>query len=152
MRARFSMRLPDIPRPLLLVAIFLGFLAVKAAATTYYVDINSTNPAPPYTNWCTASTDIQSAVNLATNGDLVLVNPGVYQTGGETSSGSITTNRVAITQAITVQSVNGPDVTVIRGYQMPGTTNGNNAVRCVYLANNAALTGFTLTLGGTKNM
>jgi hypothetical protein len=145
------MRLPVTTRPLLLVAIFLGFMAVKAIATTYYVDVNSANPTPPYTSWATASTDIQSAINVSTIGDVIMVTNGVYQTGGQTVAVTGTTNRVAITQAVTVQSVNGPAMTMIEGYQVPLTINSNNAVRCVYITNNAALIGFTLTNGATQN-
>jgi hypothetical protein len=129
---------------------FLGLLALKVTATTYYVDINSTNPTPPYTNWATASTDIQSAIDVSTTGDLVLVNDGIYQTGGRTVNGYGLTNRVVIDQAIAVESIDGPAETVIEGYQMPGTTNGNSAVRCVYMTNNAVLIGFTLTNGATR--
>ena len=135
---------------LLFAALFLGFLAIRTSATTYYVDVNSTNSTRPYLSWSTASTDIQSAVNQTTNGDLVLVNPGVYQTGGETVNGYNLTNRVAITQSVTVQSVNGSAVTLIQGYQVPGTTNGTSAVRCVYMTTNAALIGFTLANGATR--
>ena len=129
---------------------FLFLLAVNATATTYYVDVNSTNPVAPYTNWCTASTDIQSAVNVATNGDLILVNDGVYQIGGETVNGFGLTNRVAITLPVTVQSVNGPATTIIEGYQDTNSTVADDAIRCVYLANNAVLSGFTLTNGATR--
>ncbi len=133
--------------PLQLAIAGFVFLAINAPATVYYVSLNCTNPVPPYAGWSTAATNIQDAVSLAGPGDTVLVTNGVYQTGGGSSMGS---NRVYVAIAnLTVQSVNGPAVTVIRGYQVPGTTNGASAVRGVYLASGATLSGFTVTGGAT---
>src|SRR5664280_175157 len=122
------------------VAIVLwACLRLNAPASVLYVDLNSSNPTPPYTDWSTAATNIQNAVDVSTNGDLILVTNGVYATGGRNAHGEVNISRVAVTKAVTVESVNGPAVTVIQGYQVPGTTNGGNAVRCVYLTNNAVL-------------
>lgn len=122
---------------LLLAAFFFSFLALRAAATTYYVEINSPNPAPPYTNWNTAATDIQSAVNQTTNGDLVLVNPGVYQSGGYTApNGGLYS--VVVTNTITLQSVYGSAATAV---------DGGGTVACIYLTSGANLSGFSITNG-----
>lgn len=116
-----------------------------AQAAVFFVDVNNPNPALPYATWDTAATDIQSAIDTASDGDMIWVNDGVYQTGGRVVYGSLT-NRVAINKAVTVQSVNGPAVTMILG----ANPNGDSAVRCVYMTNNSALAGFTLTGGATR--
>jgi hypothetical protein len=121
-----------------LTGLCIGLLTFHAAATTYYVDINSPSPTPPYNSWSTAATNIQDAVNQTANGDSVLVNPGTYDSAGYTApDGTLTA--VEVTNAITIQSVNGPTETCL---------NGSNAMRCVYLPAGATLIGFTLT-GGT---
>ena len=113
-------------------------------ASTLYVNVNS---AFPYATWGNAAVTIQAAVDAASPGDLILVTNGTYQSGSRAANGD---NRVAVNKPITVQSVNGPEVTTIKGFQLPGVTNGEGAIRCVYLTNNAALIGFTLTGGGTR--
>ena len=113
-------------------------LTVKAPAVLY-VDLNCTDPTPPYTNWTSAATNIQDAIDAAIPGDQILVTNGVYQEGGDIVSGTM--NRVAVNRAITVQSVNGPAVTAI---------DGGGVMRCVYLTNGTALFGFTLTNGNVS--
>ena len=116
--------------------------------TIRYVWTNSPGAAWPYTNWTKAAHSIQAAVDAANSGDTVLVTNGTYATGGAVTPGFSLTNRVCITNAITVQSVNGPSVTFILGAADPAT-NGPAAVRCVYMTAGSALGGFTLTNGHT---
>jgi hypothetical protein len=131
------------------IALSVTLVVSCARATVLYVDANCNNPVPPYADWDTAATNIQDAVDAANTGDLVLVTNGVYQTGGRTVNGYSLTNRVVIDKALTVQSVNGPEATIIEGYQVPGATNGPNAVRGAYVADGATLNGFTVAYGAT---
>jgi hypothetical protein len=115
------------------------------------VDLNSLNPTSPFANWSTAATNIQDAIDAANDGDEIVVTNGIYQTGARTANG-ITSNRVAITKSVMVESVNGPLVTIIKGYQIPGITNGASSIRCAYLTNGATLAGFTLRGGATHEI
>lgn len=121
-------------------------LVARADAAFLYVNVSNAVPVAPYTNWLSAATNIQEAVDYASVGDTVLVSNGVYAVGGSKAFNGLLTNRVTVTKPITVQSVNGPWVTTIRG---AGMTNNAAAVRCVWLTNGAALVGFTLEGGAT---
>jgi hypothetical protein len=129
--------------PQLAVALFISCV-INASATVRYVDLNSTNATPPYTNWTTAATTIQEAIDAARADDEIVVTNGVYQTGGRVVA-SDHTNRIVMTKRVVVRSVNGPEVTVIRG--VPGI--GPQGARCAYIAY-GTLSGFTLTDGGTR--
>jgi hypothetical protein len=120
-------------------------------AATHYVSPGSTSPTPPYTNWVTAATNIQDAVDVAVVGDEIVVTNGIYATGGRTAGTDLVVNRVAVDKPLMVRSVNGPQFTVIRGWQVPGPYSGcgDGAIRCVYLTSGASLCGFTLTHGAT---
>jgi len=95
------------------------------SAAGHYVDVNSTNATPPYTNWTTAATNIQDAVDAAVAGDEVLVTNGTYQP-------------IGVGKPLSVRSINGPQFTVISGVY---------AARCVDLNTGVSLSGFTLTQG-----
>src|SRR6266481_4557372 len=131
----------------LLIGVFIHTLSAPAALL--YVDVNNPNPRSPYNSWGKAARTIQEAVDVASAGDQILVTNGVYQIGGRVFSGGALTNRVMVDKPLSIQSVSGPAATVILGYQVPSTTNGPSAVRCVYLASGAALVGFTLANGAT---
>jgi hypothetical protein len=118
---------------------FFLFHAAKASSILC-VNLNSTNPSPPYADWNTAATNIQDAVDVANAGDFVVVSNGVYSFGNRQISNSL--NRVVVTNAITLQSVNGRDTTII---------DGGKSERCIYLSGGAKLDGFTLINGAAGN-
>ena len=128
---------------------FFALGSACAFAAVHYVDANNPTPAAPFTTWSTAANAIQDAVDVSSAGDEVVVTNGVYSTGGRAVYGTMT-NKVAVDRPIFLHSVNGPQYTVIQGYQVPGTANGDTAIRCVYLTNGSTLAGFTLTNGATR--
>lgn len=134
---------------------FFAAVSIAAAQTNHYVwKANPGTPSAPYTNWATAARDIQSAIEASAPGAVIWVTNGVYDAGGVANfpAGATLTNRVAIHKAVIVQSVNGPEVTSIKGaWDSSDPVNGRGpaAVRCVYMGSGATLIGFTLTNGAT---
>ena len=98
-------------------------------AATHYVSSTSLNPQPPYGSWSTAATNIQAAVSAAEAGDSIVVTDGVYYN-------AVYYGSVNVSNAVTLESVNGANSTVING--------GNPSIS---LANGASLIGFTVTGG-----
>src|SRR5437660_12807153 len=96
-------------RVVLLALVTIGFATFETLGAVLYVDLNSTNATPPYADWSTAATNIQDAVDAANPSDQILVTNGVYSIGRRASSDG-TTNRVAVTNSLTLQSVNGSAV------------------------------------------
>jgi len=135
---------------LMIVMAALAACAQTAAAAwsgDWYVATNGTGQGT--NGWADATNDLQGAINGCAIGKTVLVSNGVYQTGGTLVALSMT-NRVYISKAITVRSIdNNPATTIIKGAWHPVTTNGTAAIRCVYMAAGATLSGFTLTNGAT---
>jgi parallel beta-helix repeat protein/predicted outer membrane repeat protein len=126
------------------VFVFLLFVVFNAGAVERYVNLNNPTPLAPYTNWETAATNIQDAVEICNDGDTVWVTNGVYRSGESlTPFSSESKFRVWSTNAITIRSVNGPAVTYIEG----SGPFGSNSVSCLFLKGDSFIDGFTLTNG-----
>jgi hypothetical protein len=111
--------------------IFLTVLltALSALSTEYFVDASRPNDTGSATNWATAKHTIQAAVDLTVDSDTVWVTNGTYVLSAE----------ISVTNAITIRSVNGPDVTIF---------NGNGVFGCFSLNDSACtISGFTIANG-----
>jgi PKD repeat protein len=130
--------------------LLLGMLACMAGDPTLFVSPSGTH-VPPFDTWETAAMNIQDAVDAASPGALILVTNGVYASGGRPEWDGALTNRVLVDKAVTLRSVNGPEVTVICGDKDPvdAAGIGSSAIRCVSLSEGAVLDGFTLTNGAS---
>jgi parallel beta-helix repeat protein len=130
---------------LVLALVGAVLLSTSALATTYYVDATQSGDSANGLTWETAKQTIQAAADLAVDGDTVMVADGTYATGSVIPPDDTWPCRVYTDQAITLESVNGPEFTIIDGSQ---------EARCVYLRAAAQLRGFTLTDGnaGTNTL
>ena len=122
-------------------------VATLTVGMVRFVNVANPSPSAPYTNWATAATVIQDAINAAGPGDLILVTNGVYSTGSvSTGKPYYASHRISLNKPLAVVSVNGPGVTTITGQGSPISSDGR---RVAYLTNGAFLAGFTLTGGET---
>jgi hypothetical protein len=128
-----------------------GMATSSVRVVVHCVSATASTPVPPYSDWATAASNIQDAVDSALPGEIVLVTNGIYNTGGRAMAGTMT-NRVVIPAPVTVASINGADTTFIQGQFDPVSTNGPLAIRCVWMADGSVLQGFTLRNGATLNI
>jgi hypothetical protein len=101
-------------------AVAMSF-AVHSSAATHYVSQTSPNPTPPYFTPDTAAHNIQDAVDVATDGDTVLVEPGDYGL----------TNQVTVTKGILLQGANGASQTFLTAL--------TNHIWCLGISNSLAV-------------
>jgi hypothetical protein len=120
---------------------FTNVTAAHTIAATFQVDDDlsivyvATNGAhlSPYVNWAEASTNIQAAVEAATNGMRVMLSNGIYAL----------TREVVVSQAVVVCSAGGAAVTEVRG---------RLGTRCFRLTHpGAVLDGLTIARGNVTN-
>jgi len=90
-----SIRMTTIRSLIIYTGIF--FWACSSSADVHYVNISNSTPLYPFTNWISASTNIQTAIDAAVSNDVILVTNGTY---------SVSTD-IVITNNVTLQSVNG---------------------------------------------
>lgn len=106
---------------------------------------------------------LKAALERAVAGDSVLALPGTYAGEPMVQPGDCTLrSRAVVPDGVTLSSTGGRRRTVIAGaeatqldelYQYENTAHGlgEDAIRCVYLGRNAAVRGFTLAGGRTRN-
>ncbi len=127
---------------------------IGMADSTIYVSATTGSDLNSGTNWTEAKQTIQGGVDAQNFlGGRVLVTNGLYDAGSAVTPDYLLLNRVVIAKKILVESVQGAKWTIIKGAPDPVTNeNGTNAIRCVFLAPGAILTGFTMTNGYTQRI
>ena len=106
---------------------------VYVSPSTMYVSAQGSHTFP-YDTWAKASHDLQTPIEAARNGVLILITNGTY----------VLSSQVNVNKSLTLRSVNGPASTVI---------DGNWTSRCFYVnaATNVEIDGLTITRGAATN-
>jgi hypothetical protein len=100
--------------------------AIHISAATHYVSQTSPNPTPPYSTPNTAAHTIQVAVDVTSDGDTVLVEPGDYAL----------TNQVTVSKVVRLQGAGGASQTFL---------SAQNNIWCLRMSNALAVAdGLTL--------
>jgi len=128
----------------LILAGMLSSVTLLQAATNYVAitgnDTNSGSFASPFLT-------IQKAVDVSPTGSVILVGPGTYSSGQNSSTPAAGKSRLVITKNITVRSLQGAQQTIILGQKNSELIPyGGNSVRCVFMTT-GVLDGFTLKDG-----
>src|SRR5689334_16460427 len=115
------------------LALGLTGFASNVSAATLYVSQTSPNPTPPYSSLNTAAHNIQDAVDIASDGDTVLVASGQY----------VLTNQVTVTKAIVLESTAGASQTYLIA---------QSNIWCLWISNSLAIAdGFAMQRLGVGN-
>ena len=106
---------------------YFAFVEIEKIIDTEpnYHYVSPDGNAPPDRQWSSVHTTIQPAIDVAKNGDVIIVNDGNYTT-------------ISIDKEINIQSVNGPNNTFI---------DGGSSARCVYMSKPATLEGLKIRNG-----
>jgi hypothetical protein len=132
MRGKYRSNWSDVWALAMGFAVLTGFV-IKVSAATLYVSQTSPNPAPPYSSLITAAHNIQDAVDVAGDGDTILVASGQYGL----------TNQVTVTKGIVLQSINGASQTYLIA---------QSDIWCLWVSNSLAVVdGFSLQPSGVGN-
>ena len=150
----YEWTVPDIPcySPLRIEAVY---------GTNWYVKADGGDDSRLGSSWDTARQTLEGVMTNAISGDVVIAAPGRYENGSMIHSvvyrnvGSVR-SRVVVPAGVTLRSSDGAESTFIIGANASNPTdergNGPDAMRCVFLNNNARLCGFTLTCGRTAGI
>ena len=140
-----------------------GTLDIRAlVSTNWYADaVNGVDNAAHHGRTAEAAKKtLEAAFEYADAGDVVHALPGTYEDGFMMSDETVRLrSRVCIPEGVRLVSTDGAAVTTIKGLHYTGTGNvfgflggldsSNSLMRCVTMAPNTELRGFTLLDGGT---